>query len=192
MAGDGRQGVEVRQRGIDGHIGAEALGKGLVHTGGERRVIPAAVLVNGWGGCRHGLSSWHGAERAPHHSHAPAIVDDQDAREYASEMATTVEELIEQAMTLPSEARARLGDLLLVDLLLVDLLLVDLLLVDLLLVDLLLVDLLVESLDADELGPIDHLWLAEARRRRDDVQSGRIQTINGDEGLRTVRSSLRR
>ena len=172
MAGDGRQGVEVRQRGIDGHIGAEALGKGLVHTGGERRVIPAAVLVNGWGGCRHGLSSWHGAERAPHHSHAPAIVDDQDAREYASEMATTVEELIEQAMTLPSEARARLGDLLLVDLLLVDL--------------------LVESLDADELGPIDHLWLAEARRRRDDVQSGRIQTINGDEGLRTVRSSLRR
>jgi len=182
VAGDGRQGVEARQHGIDGHIGAEALGMGLVHTGGERRVIPAAVLVNGWGGCRHGLSSWHGAERAPHHSHAPAIVDDQDAREYASEMATTVEELIEQAMTLPSEARARLGDLLLVDLLLVDLLLVDLLLVDL----------LVESLDADELGPIDHLWLAEARRRRDDVQSGRIQTINGDEGLRTVRSSLRR
>jgi hypothetical protein len=77
-------------------------------------------------------------------------------------MATTVEQLVEQAMTLPTEARARL------------------------------VDLLVESLDADELGPIDRLWLAEARRRRDDVRSGRVQSIPGDEGLQQVRDSLRR
>jgi hypothetical protein len=77
-------------------------------------------------------------------------------------MATTVEELAEQAMALPSEARARL------------------------------VDLLVESLDADELGPIDHLWLAEASRRRGDVLSGRVQTINGDDGLQSARDSLPR
>lgn len=50
-------------------------------------------------------------------------------------MATTVEELMEQAMTLPGESRARLADL------------------------------LVESLDADELGRIDKLWFAEANRR---------------------------
>jgi len=45
-------------------------------------------------------------------------------------MATTVEELAEQAMNLPSESRARLADL------------------------------LVESLDANELGHIDRLWVA--------------------------------
>lgn len=77
-------------------------------------------------------------------------------------MAKTVEDLVEQAMTLPTEARARL------------------------------VELLVESLDADELGPIDRLWVTEARRRRDDVRSGRVQTIPGDEGLQQVRDSLRR
>lgn len=42
-------------------------------------------------------------------------------------MAATIEELAEQAMSLPTEARARLADL------------------------------LVESLDADELGPVDRL-----------------------------------
>lgn len=77
-------------------------------------------------------------------------------------MATTVEQLAEQAMALPTEARARL------------------------------VDLLVESLAAAELDPIDRLWLAEARRRRDDVRSGHVQTIPGDEGLQQVRDSLRR
>jgi hypothetical protein len=77
-------------------------------------------------------------------------------------MAMTVEELAAQAMTLPTEARVRL------------------------------VDLLVESLDADELGPVDLLWLAEAKRRRDDVRSGRVQSIPGDEGLQRVRDSLRR
>lgn len=54
-----------------------------------------------------------------------------------------------------------------------------------------LADLLVESLDADDLGPVDRLWLAEAKRRRDDVRSGRVQTIPGDEALRNVRDALR-
>ena len=87
---------------------------------------------------------------------------ERGAGEYASRIAMTVEELAEHAMTLPTEARARL------------------------------VDLLVESLDADELGHIDRLWVAEARRRRDDVRSGRARTIPGDEGLQQVRDSLRR
>jgi hypothetical protein len=75
-------------------------------------------------------------------------------------MATTVEKLVEEAMTLPSESRARLADL------------------------------LVESLDADELGRIDQLWVAEAKRRRDEVRSGKVEPIPGDEALRKVRDSL--
>jgi len=77
-------------------------------------------------------------------------------------MATTVEQLAEQAMNLPAESRAQLADL------------------------------LVESLDADELGRIDRLWLAEAKRRRDEVRSGRVETIAGDEALRKVRDVVRR
>lgn len=76
-------------------------------------------------------------------------------------MAATFEELVEQAMSLPPEERARLADL------------------------------LVESLDADGLGPHDELWLAEAQRRLDDIRSGRVHPIPGDEALRTVRDSLR-
>lgn len=75
-------------------------------------------------------------------------------------MGTTVEKLMEQAMTLPGESRARLADL------------------------------LVESLDADELGRIDQLWVAEAKRRRDEVRSGKVEPIPGDEALRKVRDSL--
>ena len=77
-------------------------------------------------------------------------------------MTTTVEELAEQAMSLPSESRARLADL------------------------------LVESLDANDLGRIDRLWVAEAKRRRDEVRAGHVRTVPGDEALRKVRDSLRR
>lgn len=76
-------------------------------------------------------------------------------------MAATFEELAEQAMTLPPEARARLADL------------------------------LVESLDQDGLGSHDELWLAEAQRRLDDIRSGRVHTIPGEEALRAARDSLR-
>ena len=82
--------------------------------------------------------------------------------QYLVPMATTVEQLVEQAMTLPSESRARLADL------------------------------LVESLDADELGRIDRLWAAEAKRRRDEVRAGHVETIPGDEALGKVRDSLGR
>jgi hypothetical protein len=50
-----------------------------------------------------------------------------------------------------------------------------------------LADILVESLDAEELGHIDRLWLREAKRRRDEIRSGRVQTVPGDEALRQVR-----
>ena len=75
-------------------------------------------------------------------------------------MGTTVEQLAEQAMSLPSESRARLADL------------------------------LVESLEADDLGQLEEAWLAEARRRRDEVRSGKVATIPGEEALRIVRDSI--
>jgi putative addiction module component (TIGR02574 family) len=76
-------------------------------------------------------------------------------------MGTTVEQLVTQAMTLPSESRARLADL------------------------------LVESLDADDIGPIEQVWIAEAKRRRDDVRAGRVETVPGEGALRNVRDSIR-
>src|SRR2546430_8996050 len=63
--------------------------------------------------------------------------------QYLVAMSTTVEQLAKQAMNLPGELRARLADL------------------------------LVESLDADALTKIDQLWLSEAKRRRDEVRSGK-------------------
>lgn len=77
-------------------------------------------------------------------------------------MSTTVEQLAEQAMNLPSESRAKLADL------------------------------LVESLDADELGRIELMWVMEAKRRRDEVRSGKVKSIPGDVGLRQVRDTLKR
>jgi hypothetical protein len=77
-------------------------------------------------------------------------------------MSTTVEQLAEQAMNLPGDARARLADL------------------------------LVESLDGDALTHIDRLWLSEAKRRRDEVRAGKVKTIPGEEALLSVRDSLRR
>jgi len=77
-------------------------------------------------------------------------------------MSTNIEELVAQAMTLPLESRARLAEL------------------------------LVESLDTDELGRIEYLWIAEAKRRRDEVRSGKVKTIPGPEALRKVRDTLKR
>ena len=76
-------------------------------------------------------------------------------------MSTTVEQLAEQAMNLPTESRARLADL------------------------------LVESLDAEELSQIEVLWIAEAKRRRDEIRFGKVKAVPGPEGLRRVRNSLK-
>jgi hypothetical protein len=81
---------------------------------------------------------------------------------YPLVMANTLEELAEEALGLPAESRARLADL------------------------------LVESLDAGDLGHIDRMWADEAKRRRDEVRNGRVETIPGDEALRRVRDAIRR
>jgi hypothetical protein len=77
-------------------------------------------------------------------------------------MSITVEQIAEQAMSLPGESRAELADL------------------------------LVQSLEAAELGQIDRLWIAEAIRRRDEVRSGKVKAIPGDQALGRVRDSIRR
>ena len=77
-------------------------------------------------------------------------------------MRTSVEQLAKQAMALPTESRARLADL------------------------------LVESLDAAELGRIDQMWAAEAKRRRDEVRAGHVKTIPGEKALRKVRDAVKR
>jgi hypothetical protein len=77
-------------------------------------------------------------------------------------MSITVEKIVEQAMTLPGESRAEVADL------------------------------LVQSLETAELGQIDRLWIAEATRRRDEVRSGKVKAIPGDQALGRVRDSIRR
>jgi putative addiction module component (TIGR02574 family) len=75
-------------------------------------------------------------------------------------MSVTVEQITADALSLPSEARALLADR------------------------------LVESLDPAEDGYVRELWAAEALRRRDDVRSGRVKPIPGDEGLARVRRTV--
>ena len=77
-------------------------------------------------------------------------------------MNLTVEQIAEEALSLPSEARALLADR------------------------------LVESLDPAEDGYVHQLWIAEARRRRDDVRNGRTKAIPGDEALAQVRQAFAR
>lgn len=77
-------------------------------------------------------------------------------------MKLSVEQIADEALALPSEARALLADR------------------------------LVESLDPTEDGYVRQLWAAEVRRRRDEVRSGRVQTIPGDEALARVRQAVAR
>jgi putative addiction module component (TIGR02574 family) len=77
-------------------------------------------------------------------------------------MQISVEQIIEGALSLPDEARALLADR------------------------------LVESLDPAEESRIHSLWAAEAQRRLQDVRSGRIKTIPGDEALAQVRRAVAR
>jgi len=75
-------------------------------------------------------------------------------------MHMTVEQIAEEAMALPSEARALLADR------------------------------LVESLDPAEDGLIRQLWMREARRRIDEVRSGSVKTIPADEAYAQVRQAI--
>jgi hypothetical protein len=77
-------------------------------------------------------------------------------------MVTTIEQLAEQAMALSNESRAQLADL------------------------------LVESVDTQDLGQINQLWVSEAKRRRDEVRSGQVKAIPGQTALQKARDALRR
>jgi hypothetical protein len=73
---------------------------------------------------------------------------------YFPVMSLSVEQIAEEALALPSEARVLLAGR------------------------------PVESLDSVEDEKIHRLWAAEALRRRDEVRSGRVKTISGDEALK--------
>ena len=77
-------------------------------------------------------------------------------------MPMTVEQLAEQALALPGDARALLADR------------------------------LVESLDAAATTRIDQLWVGVAKRRRDEVRQGKAKTVPGDEALARVRRAVGR
>jgi len=78
-------------------------------------------------------------------------------------MQITVEQIAEEALALPSEARALLADR------------------------------LVESLDPAEDGYIHQLWVKEARRRVDEVlRSGSVTPIPGDAVFAQVSAAIKR
>jgi putative addiction module component (TIGR02574 family) len=77
-------------------------------------------------------------------------------------MKLTVEQIVAEALGLPSEARALLADR------------------------------LVESLDPAEDGHVRQLWMEEALRRRDEVRSGRVPTIPAEQAFAQVRRALGR
>jgi len=77
-------------------------------------------------------------------------------------MSLTIEQIAEEALALPSEARALLADR------------------------------LIESLGPLEDGYIRQLWAAEARAHRDDIRTGLVKTIPGQEALDSVRKSVTR
>ena len=77
-------------------------------------------------------------------------------------MSLTVEQIAEEALSLPSEARALLADR------------------------------LADSLDPLEEGYTRTLWVNESLRRRDDVRNGQVQTIPGDEALSRIRQMFLR
>jgi putative addiction module component (TIGR02574 family) len=56
----------------------------------------------------------------------------------------------------------------------------------------LLAEKMVESLDVSERDEIGRAWAAEAIRRRDDVRSGRVQPVPGEEVLAEVRRAVGR
>ena len=77
-------------------------------------------------------------------------------------MSLTLDQVADQAMQLPAAARA------------------------------LLVERMVESLDASEADEVQRAWVAEAVRRRDEVRSGRVDPIAGEEVLAEVRRAVGR
>ena len=65
----------------------------------------------------------------------------------------SIEQLTEEILSLPSESRALLADK------------------------------LVESLEFDADPAIQSIWVTEAKRRRDEVRNGSVQTVSGEDVL---------
>ena len=76
-------------------------------------------------------------------------------------MAETTKDLESQALQLPADARARLAERLLA------------------------------SLDSETDAQVEALWLAEAERRLDELESGRAIGVRADEVIADARSKLR-
>lgn len=72
----------------------------------------------------------------------------------------SIEQLTEEILSLPSASRALLADK------------------------------LVESLEFDTDSAIQAVWVTEAKRRRDEVRSGSLQPIQGEEALAQVKRLL--
>ncbi|HBE21553.1 MAG TPA: acyl-protein synthetase [Cyanobacteria bacterium UBA11149] len=53
-----------------------------------------------------------------------------------------------------------------------------------------LADKLVESLELDLDETIQTLWTNEAKKRRDEIRSGAVKPISGEEGLAQIRGLL--
>jgi len=51
-----------------------------------------------------------------------------------------------------------------------------------------LVHLLLDSLDAPSSTDIQNIWLSEARRRADDIDSGRVNLVSGEQLEHEVRA----
>jgi putative addiction module component (TIGR02574 family) len=77
-------------------------------------------------------------------------------------MPLTVEQLAEEAMQLPADSRALLADK------------------------------LVESLDFEMPDEIQKVWVAEAIRRRDEIRSGKVKPVPGNEVIAEIRRMVRR
>lgn len=77
-------------------------------------------------------------------------------------MAMKVEDIAEEALALPSEARALLADR------------------------------LVESLDPAEDGTIRRLWVSEANRRLQELRSGKVKAVPGPEAVASLREKYAR
>ena len=82
--------------------------------------------------------------------------------DYTSVMPLTIDQITAEAMHLPLSSRAELAEK------------------------------LVGSLDFSDDGDIQQAWASEAIRRRDDVRSGKVKTIPGEEVLAEVRQMLER
>jgi len=72
-------------------------------------------------------------------------------------MPLTLDQIAEEAMRLPPASRALLAEK------------------------------MVESLETEELDEIQRLWSAEAMRRRDEIRSGQVKPIRGEQVIEEVR-----